>query len=104
MLAGDTLTLLGVPVGSGYRMGIDRDENGVLDGDEPKPSLRITRNGSQSVVAWPTNRAGYYLERATSMPAAPWNADTNIRGVTGPDFTVTNATAVSNLFFRLKSL
>lgn len=104
VLAGDTLTLLGVPVGSGYRMGIDRDENGVLDGDEPRPSVRIARNGTQSVVAWPTNRAGFYLERATSIPAAQWNADTNIRGVTGPDFTVTNATAVSNLFFRLKSL
>jgi YVTN family beta-propeller protein len=31
--AGDTLTVMGVPPGSGMRMGIDRDVNGVLDGD-----------------------------------------------------------------------
>ena len=33
--AGDTLTLLGVPPGSGTRMGIDRDLNGIFDGDGP---------------------------------------------------------------------
>ena len=35
ILKGDTLSLMGVPPGSGERMGIDRDLNGVLDGDEP---------------------------------------------------------------------
>ncbi len=33
---GTPLTYTLVPAGSGVRMGIDRDENGVLDGDEPK--------------------------------------------------------------------
>jgi hypothetical protein len=33
--AGDTLTFMGVSPGSGTRMGIDRDLNGVLDGDGP---------------------------------------------------------------------
>ena len=32
---GDTLTFMGVPLGSGMRMGIDRDLNGELDGDGP---------------------------------------------------------------------
>jgi YVTN family beta-propeller protein len=32
---GDRLTLMGVPPGSGVRMGIDRDLNGELDGDGP---------------------------------------------------------------------
>lgn len=31
--AGDTLSVMGVPVGSGVRMGVDRDLDGVLDGD-----------------------------------------------------------------------
>jgi YVTN family beta-propeller protein len=31
--AGDTLSLMGVPPGSGVRMGIDRDLDGLLDGD-----------------------------------------------------------------------
>jgi DNA-binding beta-propeller fold protein YncE len=34
---GDTLTIMGVPPGSGLRMGIDRDLDGVLDGDAPPP-------------------------------------------------------------------
>ncbi|MBI3817964.1 MAG: hypothetical protein HY286_04675 [Planctomycetes bacterium] len=37
-LAGSTFTIMGVPVGSGQRMGIDRNMNGVLDGDEPPPA------------------------------------------------------------------
>ena len=32
---GDTLTFMGVPPGTGTRMGIDRDLNGELDGDGP---------------------------------------------------------------------
>jgi hypothetical protein len=31
---GQELTFLGVPVGSGRRLGIDNNNNGVLDGDE----------------------------------------------------------------------
>jgi len=34
ILAGDTLSPMGVPYGTGLRMGIDRNANGVLDGDE----------------------------------------------------------------------
>ncbi|MDQ2659886.1 MAG: hypothetical protein M3Y03_05650, partial [Verrucomicrobiota bacterium] len=33
--SGDTLSLMGVPPGSGTRMGIDRDLDGELDGDGP---------------------------------------------------------------------
>ncbi|MFL6514255.1 MAG: beta-propeller fold lactonase family protein [Chthoniobacterales bacterium] len=33
--AGDTMTFMGVPPGSGMRMGVDRDLNGELDGDGP---------------------------------------------------------------------
>lgn len=104
VLAGDTLTVMGVPVGSGLRMGIDRNENGVLDGDEPRPSLRIAKTGPHAVVSWPTNHTGYFLERATGLPATNWNPDTNVRGIVGPDFNVTNSPPLSNLFFRLRSL
>jgi YVTN family beta-propeller protein len=31
---GDTLTLMGVPFGSGLRMGVDRNLDGILDGDQ----------------------------------------------------------------------
>jgi hypothetical protein len=37
ILLGDTLTIMGVPPGSGRRMGIDRDIDGILDGDVGLP-------------------------------------------------------------------
>ncbi|MDQ6862035.1 MAG: beta-propeller fold lactonase family protein [Verrucomicrobiota bacterium] len=37
--AGDTLSITGVPPGSGLRMGIDRDLDGRLDGDLPVPAI-----------------------------------------------------------------
>ncbi len=104
VLAGDTLTIMGVPPGLGTRLGIDRNENGVLDADEPRPSLRIATAGAKAVIAWSTNRAGYLLERATALPATNWNPDTNIRGIVGPDFNVTNSLSLSNHFFRLREL
>ena len=104
VLAGDTLTIMGVPVGSGTRMGIDRNLNGILDGDEPVPALRITTFGPNAIVAWPTNAPGYVLERAASLPSADWSPDTNIRGVTGGDFTITNPVSPGSLFFRLRGL
>jgi hypothetical protein len=39
--AGDTLSISGVPPGSGVRMGIDRDLNGELDGDGPPFSTYV---------------------------------------------------------------
>src|SRR5205085_7880283 len=42
--AGDTLTIMGIPPGSGTRMGIDRDENGVLDADVPAPKLNLAQS------------------------------------------------------------
>jgi len=106
VLAGDTLTVMGVPVGSGTRIGVDRDLNGILDGDEPAPMLRIALAAPNTIVAWPTNASGYVLERTSQLPATNWAADTSLRGLIGSDFTVTitNAPSPTNLFFRLRGL
>jgi mono/diheme cytochrome c family protein len=40
--AGDTLSVMGVPTGSGVRMGIDRNLDGILDGDTtPPPAVTV---------------------------------------------------------------
>jgi YVTN family beta-propeller protein len=50
--AGATFTLMGVPPGAGLRMGIDRDLNGLLDGDEKnQPRLTV----SSSIAAGKTS-------------------------------------------------
>jgi len=104
VLAGDMLTVMGVPVGSGTRMGIDRDADGVLDGDEALPSLRIASAPPNTIVAWPTNAGGYVLERATQLYSTNWAPDTSLRGLIGGEFAVTNAPSPTNLFFRLRGL
>ena len=104
VLAGDTLTVMGVPVGTGTRIGTDRNLNGILDGDEPAPSLRIVWVNPNTIVAWPTNASGYVLERTVQLPATNWMPDTSLRGLIGSDFTITNLPSPTNLFFRLRGL
>jgi hypothetical protein len=70
VLAGDTLTFMGVPPGSGQRMAIDRDLNGVLDADEPPPSLQANRSGTNITLSWPYI-AAFALETAPDVNG-PW--------------------------------
>ncbi len=103
ILAGGILTIMGVPPGTGVRCGIDRNANGILDGDEPAPTLAIARANTNLVVAWGTNAPGYVLESATSPGATNWAAAPGLRGVNGASFNVTNPPAPAR-FFRLKEL
>jgi hypothetical protein len=45
--SGDTLTIMGVPSGSGTRMAIDRNLNGVRNGDEAKPAAALQRGNGR---------------------------------------------------------
>ena len=104
VLAGDVLTVMGVPPGLGLRAGIDRNLDGVLDGDAPRPALRIAPASSAAIVAWGTNAPGFLLERSLTLPPTNWAPDTGVRGVVGGEFQVTNSLSLSNLFFRLREL
>lgn len=101
--SGDTLTVMGVPPGSGQRMGIDRDLDATLDGDEPRPRLEIAKAPPNVLISWPTN-APYVLERALGLPSTNWRVDTSRRGIVGPSFQVTNSASSNALFFRLREL
>ncbi|MGH7150260.1 MAG: beta-propeller fold lactonase family protein, partial [Planctomycetota bacterium] len=50
-----TFTLIGVPVGSGQRIGIDRDLDGVLDGDEAPQSYGASTPGCSGPLALRAN-------------------------------------------------
>jgi len=100
---GSIITILGVPPGLGTRLGIDRNGDGILDGDTPAPSLRIASANTNTVVAWSTNASGFVLEASGTVPAS-WSTETSIRGVTGTEFTITNAPAGGSRFFRLREL
>jgi DNA-binding beta-propeller fold protein YncE len=101
--AGDTLTVMGVPPGSGQRMGVDRNMDGVLDGDAPRPSLVIAKAPPSVLLSWPTN-APFVLERAGEISSTNWRVDTSGRGISGPNFQVTNGVSSNALYFRLREL
>lgn len=99
---GDILTLMGVPPGAGQRMGIDRDLNGVLDGDEPLPRLQIAQSGGNAVIHWPLSAAGFSLEVANSLSSASWsNANDPVEIVNNFNF-VTNPPGPGARYFRLR--
>ena len=101
ILAGDTLTLTGVPPGAGQRMGIDRDLNGVLDADEPLPKLQIAMAGTSAVLNWPLSAAGFNLEETLGLAPGAWSTTTNAIEIFGAQNFTTNAPGNGAKFFRL---
>ncbi len=101
ILAGDTLTLTGVPPGAGQRMGIDRDLNGVLDADESLPRLQIAMAGPSAVLNWPLSAAGFNLEETPGILPSAWSTTTNAIEIFGAQNFTTNAPGNSSKFFRL---
>ena len=100
---GGAVMVMGVPPGSGPRAGIDRNLNGILDGDEPRPTLRLSRASNNLVIAWPTNTP-FVLETVSALPSAIWNTETSLRAIVGSSLNVTNATTNTAQFYRLKEL
>ena len=102
VLVGDTLTIMGVPPGTGPRLAIDRDLNGVLDGDEPLPRLQISQVGANAVITWPLGAAGFHLETSATLASDSW---TNFSGpveIIGGLNVITNTGSASATFFRLR--
>ncbi|MSU58864.1 MAG: hypothetical protein EXS35_11985 [Pedosphaera sp.] len=99
--AGDTLTVMGVPPGAGQRMGIDRNLNSVLDADEPLPNLQISAIGGNTVVVWPLSAAGY-LEETPSLTSPTWSNNADVVEIVNNFNFVTNSSATSAKYFRLR--
>jgi YVTN family beta-propeller protein len=100
---GDTLTLMGVPPGSGVRMSIDRDGDGVLDADVPPPQLQIGSTGGAFVLHWPFAAAGFVLESSDDLLSGSWSNATDAVEIVGGENYTTNTPAGSAKFYRLRS-
>jgi len=102
--AGDTLTVMGVPLVSGERMAIDRDSNGVLDGEEAPPSLTAVLSGTSVRISWPSQGAGVVLEFSESLSPPNWRTETSVQSVDSGRLTVTVPVADQKRFYRLRGL
>jgi hypothetical protein len=100
--AGATATIMGVPRTSGQRLGIDRNGNGIPDGDEPLPSLAISLAVSAPLLAWPAAGAGHVLEFTTSLSLPNWQPVTEPRGTSGSSINVADPAAGTQRFYRLR--
>ncbi len=69
----------------------------------PKAALlKIARSGSNVVLYWATNAAGYTLQsRTTFSNASLWGAVTNVPRRVGAQYFVTNGTFAGTSFYRL---
>jgi hypothetical protein len=99
---GDTLSIMGVPPGSGTRMGIDRDLDGVLDADVPPPVLSIAPSVNSAVLHWPYSAAGFGLESTLELVPPSWAAVPDPIEISGGQNYVTNPAPNSTTFYRLR--
>ena len=100
---GDRLTFMGVPPGSGTRMAIDRDEDGVLDSDAPPPRLAISLISTSAVLNWPLGPAGFTLQSANRLAGPAWSNAPGVVEIIGGQNFQTNAVSEGALFYRLAS-
>jgi YVTN family beta-propeller protein len=100
---GDRFSIMGVPPGSGIRMGIDRDEDGLLDGDVPPPKLNVARNSDATILNWPLGAAGYDLQSTELLTPPTWSNAPDPVEILGNQNYVTNSVPAASRFFRLKS-
>ena len=104
VLAGDTLTFMGVPTASGPRMALDRDLNGVIDSDESPPLLTTVRAGAGMVVSWKPNAVGVVLEVSEDLSANSWRIETIVQSAVGDRVEVSIPTEARRRFYRLRNL
>jgi YVTN family beta-propeller protein len=104
ILAGDTLTFMGVPPGCGNRMALDRDANGVRDADEPPPKIQVTQSGNSLVLSWPYASSGFVLESATALANPVWALVPDTLEIVSGQNVVALQIADGARFFRLRSL
>jgi DNA-binding beta-propeller fold protein YncE len=65
LVAGDSLTLLGVPPGAGPRFSIDRNGNGIPNDAEAPPRLEIATAPLR--LLWPADAAGWQPEHSADL-------------------------------------
>ena len=66
------------------------------------PSLSLKRTGTNNLIKWPAWAADFQLQSQTNLVATNWISLTNPAVLVGYENVISNASANSNLFFRLK--
>jgi hypothetical protein len=65
-------------------------------------TLEYAQQGSDLVLAWPTNSIGFELEYATNLPPTNWTPVSPAPMIVGEQYVVTNALTDAARFYRLE--
>lgn len=75
----------------------------VGGGALPRPAIQIGRSGSNVVLTWPTNAAGFVLETTSSLSLAPaWTPVSASPSMVGDQYHVTEPAGSASKFYRLR--
>jgi hypothetical protein len=66
-----------------------------------RPTLSVTRVGTNVVIAWPNTFTGFALQSVTNMTSTNWSSVTNAQYLANGYYNVTNALAEPGRFYRL---
>ena len=99
--AGAVLTILVVPPGMGARA-IDRNANGIPDGDEPLPALAVTLVAGSPQLAWPAANSSLVLEYSNSLSSPLWQPVLESRANNGSNVQTLDPGAGAIRFYRLR--
>ena len=99
--AGAVLTILVVPPGMGARA-IDRNANGIPDGDEPLPALAVAFPAGVPQLAWPAADSSLVLEYSNSLSSPLWRPVLEARATNGSNVQALDPGAGATRFYRLR--
>jgi hypothetical protein len=102
--SGGTLTLMGVPSGSGDRMGIDRDGDSILDGDEvlPLPVLAIAFADGLPRLSWYDTHPSLILEFSDELAPPNWQPLNQPRLISAGVASMIDPAPGTRRFYRLR--
>jgi hypothetical protein len=77
------------------------DAIGYTRAGTPRPTLLVTRAGTNVVLAWPNSFPGFTLQCVTNITSTNWISVTNAQYLANGNYNVTNALAGPGRFYRL---
>ena len=80
---------------------MDRDGDGIINGDEPPPQLRLDQNTGSLRVQWPFAAVGYRLEESEFLATDGWIPHTNAVELAGTTNVATVIPSGTARYFRL---
>jgi hypothetical protein len=66
------------------------------------PALTVTRQGSNILLAWPTNTIGFTLQSLTDLTRTNWTVNSVPASIVSGHYVATNGITNNAQFFRLK--